>query len=524
MTIMPTCRPYLRRLACTIALLPLPLAAQDVTLTSLDGQVRLSGQLIGVADGAYTLRGQFGEVQVAIDKMRCEGTACPALPAPVTSLAIAGSDTIGEELMPLLLSGLAESQGAATRKTVIDESATAISLLEEGGSGPEIYTATVQFKGSGTGFAALLEGTAEIGMSSRAVKQEEADLFAFADLGDPTDVTQEHGFAVDGLLVIVHPDMPLAALTAAEISGLLSGRIANWQELGGPDLPVNVYSRGEKSGTFATITDTILKPYGEVLSPKATIIDRSDELSAAVAADPGAIGYAGFAFKGDSKPLKMVSSCDLISDPSAFAAKTGEYTLSRTLYLYTTNKTLSAPAQELVDFAGSAAAYPFVEKAGFLSFLPERRAQEATAESVRTAIKASTSRTEVNALRELFVDLTEWDRLSTTFRFQTGSANLDNASQRDLVRLVDYLRANPDAAEVAFVGFTDADGPFEANRALGESRAQTIANLVAKALEGSEVNTTGFQVKSYGELNPVACNDDIAGQRNNRRVEVWIHH
>jgi phosphate transport system substrate-binding protein len=524
MTTIPTCRPYLRHLICAAAFLPLPLAAQDVTLTSHDGQVRLSGQLIGVVDQAYVLRGQFGEVQVAINKMRCEGAACPALPAAVTSLAIAGSDTIGEELMPLLLSGLAEAQGAATRKTMIDDSSATISLLADQGQGDEIYAATVQFKGSGTGFAALLEGTAEIGMSSRPVKPEEAELFAFADLGDPTHVAQEHGFAVDGLLVIVHPDMPLAALTSAEISGLLSGRIANWKELGGPDLAVKVYSRGEKSGTFATITDTILKPHGEVLSPKATIIDRSDELSAAVANDPGAIGYAGFAFKGDSKPLKMVSSCDLISDPSSFAAKTGEYTLSRTLYLYTTNKELSAPARELVDFATSAAAYPFVEKAGFLSYLPERREQDATAEGVRAAIKISTSRTEVNALRELFVDLTEWDRLSTTFRFQTGSANLDNASQRDLVRLVDYLRANPDATDIAFVGFTDADGPFEANRALGASRAQTIADLVAQALQGSDVDSSTFQVKSYGELNPVACNDDIAGQRNNRRVEVWIHH
>ena len=523
MTNRQTFHPILRLLICATALLPLPLAAQDVTLTSLDGQVRLSGQLMGIADGAYVLRGQFGEVQVAVDKMHCEGQACPALPTPVNSLAIAGSDTIGEELMLLLLSGLAESQGAATRKTMIDDATAKISLLADQGRGDELYTATVQFKGSSTGFAALLEGAAEIGMSSRPAKQQELDMFAFAGLGDLTDVKQEHGFAVDGLLVIVHPDMPLVALTSAEISGLLSGRIANWKELGGPDLPVKVYSRGEKSGTFATITDAILKPHGEALSPSAIIIDRSDELSAAVANDPAAIGYIGFAFKGDSKPLKMISSCDLVSDPSSFGAKTGEYALSRTLYLYTTNKELSAPARALVDFASSAAAYPFVEKAGFLSYLPERREQSATAETVRAAIKTSTSRTETNALRELFVDLTEWDRLSTTFRFRTGSADLDNASQRDLVRLVDYLRDNPQSAQVAFVGFTDSEGPFDANRALGASRAQTIADLVTQALQGSEVDTSAFQVKSYGELNPVACNDDIAGQRNNRRVEVWIH-
>ncbi|WP_189411525.1 phosphate ABC transporter substrate-binding/OmpA family protein [Neogemmobacter tilapiae] len=500
------------------------MAAQDITLTSLDGSVRLTGELISVSEDNYVLRGEFGEVQVPTAKMRCEGAACPPMTAAAKTLAIAGSDTIGEELMPLLLSGLAEAQGAAARKTMLDETTAGFSILADGGKGDEIYAATVQFKGSSTGFAGLLEETAEIGMSSRPVKPEEVELFAFADLGDPTDLAQEHAFAVDGLLVIVHPDLPLVALNSEEISGLLSGRISNWKELGGPDLAVKVFSRSEKSGTFSTVTDAILKPHGEVMSAGATILDRSDALSAAVAQEPGAIGYVGFAFKGDSKPVKLVSSCDLINDPSAFAAKTGEYPLSRRLYLYTTNKELSRPAQDLLAFATAAAAYPFVEKAGFLSYLPERRDQNGTAETIRAAIKASTSRTEVNALRELFVDLTEWDRLSTTFRFRTGSADLDNESQRDLIRLVDYLRSSPEGTEVAFVGFTDSEGPFEANRALGESRAQTIASLVADALQETGLAPSPFVVKSYGELNPVACNDDIAGQRNNRRVEVWIHH
>lgn len=527
MTIMPTCHPVISRFRAAVLgaalFLPSPLAAQDITLISLDGTVRLSGQLIAVANDNYVLRGEFGEVQVPTAKMRCEGADCPALAEPVTQLKIAGSDTIGEELMPLLLSGLAEGQGAATRKTARDETSASVALLGEEGKGPEIFTADIEFKGSGTGFAALLDGTADIAMSSRAVKPEETEMFAFAGLGDPTDVSQEHAFAVDGLLVIVHPDLPLAALPAAEISGLLSGRIANWKELGGPDLPVTVYSRGEKSGTFSTITDTMLKPFGEAMSAKAVIIDRSDELSQAVANDPGAIGYVGFAFKGDSKPLKLVSTCNLINDPSAFTAKTGEYPLSRRLYLYTTNKALSAPAQQVIDFATASAAYPFIEKAGFLSYLPERREQTGTSEAVREAIKISTSRNEVNALRELFVDLTEWDRLSTTFRFQTGSAKLDNTSQRDLLRLVEYLQTSPAGTQVAFVGFTDSEGEFEANRALGLSRAKTISGLVAEKLGAAPVDPQAFVVKSFGELNPVACNEDIAGQKNNRRVEVWIH-
>jgi phosphate transport system substrate-binding protein len=516
---------WLCALTCATALsVPLHLAAEDITLISLDGTVRLAGQLVGVTDDHYVLKGEFGEVRVATSKMRCEGNACPPTDPADTLLRIAGSDTIGEELMPLLLAGLAESQGAASRKTTLDDTTAALSVLSDEGGGAEVFAATITSKGSGTGFVALLDGTAEVAMSSRPVKPEEADMFALAGLGNPTDGTQEHAFAVDGLLVIINPDLPIEALKSEDVSGLLSGRITTWSEVGGPDIPVKVYTRDEKSGTYATVTDAMLKPFGETMSPDAVVINRSDALSAAVAGDPGAIGYVGFAFKGDSKPVRLISACNVVNEPSAFSSKTGEYPLSRRLFLYTTNKDLPEPARDLIAFATSPAAYPFIEKAGFLSYLPETREQSQTLEAIRTAIKTSTSRAEANVLRELFVDLTEWDRLSTTFRFKTGSARLDNASEDDLVRLIDFLRTQGGSVEVAFVGFTDAEGEFEANRALGESRARTIADLVTKALKDTGIDAPAFVIKSYGELNPVACNDDVLGQKNNRRVEIWVHH
>ena len=511
---------WLRNIAAfTLAALPVQGFADDVTLTSTDGSVRLVGELLDVGEDFYLIKSRFGEVRVPASNVACEGQACPAPGTSGATLGIAGSDTIGEELMPLLLTGLAEASGGGTRKSAIDSATTAVSLIAA--DGRETLKAEIEFKGSSTGFAALLNGAADLGMSSRLAKPEEIAAFADAGLGDLTDPAQEHAFAVDGLLVIVNPALPIDALGAADIAGLLSGRITNWAEVGGPDLAVTVYSRNSKSGTYATITDVLLKPVGAEMSPNAVIVDHSDALSAAVATDTGGIGYVGFAFLGDAKSLGLISSCDLVNEPSSFNAKTGEYDLSRRLYLYNTNRALPPAATEILTFANSEGAYPYIEKAGFLSYLPEARAQTAALDGTRDAIKATASASEGAALRELFFDLTEWNRLSTTFRFRTGSAALDNTSLLEIDRLAAWLKGHPETTEIALVGFTDSDGPFEANRKLGLGRAEAVRTLIAARLADEGLTTT-LTVKSYGELNPVACNTDTAGQRNNRRVEVWV--
>jgi phosphate transport system substrate-binding protein len=505
-----------------LAFTPMTVQAQDIALKSLDGRVNLFGQLVEFSGDHYVIRSSMGDLNVAAQDMLCEGLACPVFSAIPVDLNIAGSDTIGKELMPLLISGLAEAKGAAVKKQPMDDSMMELDVIGQEGTGDELFKAIVEFKGSGTAFNALATGAAEIGMASRSVKPEEAALFADRGLGDLLDISQEHAFAVDGLLVVTHPDNPVDALAMDDIAGLLSGRITNWSEVGGPDMPVNVYSRDANSGTFSTINEVILKPSGEALSPAAIILDQNEAISQSVYEDPSAIGYLGFAFKGDTKPVQIVSACGLISEPSAFSAKTGEYPLNRKLYLYNTNQKLSPQAAELVSFAESSAAYPFIEKAGFLSYFPERMEQSARADLIRDEIKTNKSRAEVALLRELFIDLTEFDRLSTTFRFKTGSASLDNDSMRDLNRLIDFIRANPDIEELSFVGFTDSDGPFEANRDLGHDRAEALEDIVYDEL-GIEDHDDGFiTVRSFGELSPIDCNTEISGQKNNRRVEVWI--
>ena len=117
--------------------------------------------------------------------------------------------------------------------------------------------------------------------------------------------------------------------------------------------------------------------------------------------------------------------------------------------------------------------------------------------------------------------MTQYDRLSSTFRFRTGSSNLDRRGELNLERLADYLETQPEGSKVLIVGFTDDVGAFESNRDLSIGRAQqvqeTLQSFAGDRLAGIEFASAGF-----GEVSPSACNTTDNGRGINRRVEVWI--
>jgi phosphate transport system substrate-binding protein len=124
-------------------------------------------------------------------------------------------------------------------------------------------------------------------------------------------------------------------------------------------------------------------------------------------------------------------------------------------------------------------------------------------------------------MRELLVDMLQWDRLSTTLRFNSGSSTLSQKAINDVERMISYLEGLPLGTEVSVVGFTDSDGAFEANRALSIKRAESASQSVQSLGEG-RLNNITFVSKGFGELSPAACNTNAQGKGTNRRVEMWI--
>ena len=124
-------------------------------------------------------------------------------------------------------------------------------------------------------------------------------------------------------------------------------------------------------------------------------------------------------------------------------------------------------------------------------------------------------------MQQMLALMADHDRLSTTFRFRTGSSKLDERAVIDMERLTTYLESQGPGTRIKLVGFTDSVGAFQSNQILAEGRAsQVMAELAAYA--GDRLADVEMSTAAFGEIAPSACNVSDSGRAINRRVEVWI--
>lgn len=498
--------------------------AQTVVLKANDGSVDVTGELISFEDGFYTIQTLLGQMRMSASRVSCDGDACPqsVVEVAATDFTISGSGTIGDELMPLLLEGFAsEINAEANIVTSGDAGIKVATLVGDQGFGDPFAAILVASSGASEGFDDLLEGVSEIGMSSRRILPVEARALRDAGAGSMIDIKQEHVVAVDSLLLIVSQENPIDTLSVEQVAGIYSGQITNWSEVGGANLPISVYAREEGSGTRSTFESRMLAPLELTTRLDATIIDTNVDMSRSVVEDPGGIGYAGYAFQRGAKSLNLISECGIRTRPDGFSAKTEEYPLQRRLYVYNRADNVSESAQQFIDYMTTDAADGLVSKSGFIDLSIERQPQSNAGGRMRGLIRSATDQYEVSLMRQLLVEMLDWDRLSTTFRFSSGSNRMDAKAQRDMERLVAFLETQPTGTEIAVVGYTDNVGPFGANQELSESRASDVADIfidyAGDRLAGVSVTSMGF-----GELSPADCNETDSGREINRRVEIWI--
>lgn len=501
--------------------------AEVVTLSASDGSVSITGNMLGLDEGFYIVETALGTMRVDAEGVVCEGEGCPVL-APVLDVHIAGSSVIGDSLMEAMIVGQVSQQGgvAEVERNVNDEhghQATLINLIADEGYGDEIGHFAVEASDTDDGLADLLEGEeVQIAMSSRRIRPAEARRFASSGAGNMISPEQERVIAVDSLVVIVNPQNEASSITMADLDGIFSGRITNWSELGGRDVPIVAFGREEGSGSGSVFGARIFEKSGRRLSADVQTTGSNQEMIDAVNAEIGGIGFVGFAFQEGTKHLAIGSDCGIVAHPDAFTAKAEEYPLGRRLYLYNRADTTSIFAQEFLDFSISPDADDVISKAGFIGLGVLRASQASMSGRLGDMITNTVVPAELPLMRELAVDMLQFDRLSTTFRFASGSAQIEAKSLVDLGRLVSYLGNSDEEIEIALVGFSDSDGSFAANQSLSASRAQLVADAIQN-IAGDKINSNVLiTARGYGELAPSACNTSLDGKRINRRVEVWI--
>lgn len=219
--------------------------------------------------------------------------------------------------------------------------------------------------GSGTGLAALINGTVDIANASRQIKQEEIDD-AKANGVEPVEFI----IARDAIAVIVNPENPVNQLTLQQISDIYSGKLTNWKEVGGDDRPIVKLSRETNSGTHVYFLETVLRMGNSddetLFSMDTLLLPSSEGIIAEVRQNPNAIGYDGLGYvPEDLKMIAIAKEADQYVLPSIPTVNDKSYPIARDLYMYT-NGEPTGVIKEYLEWILSEEAQTIVAELGFV--------------------------------------------------------------------------------------------------------------------------------------------------------------
>ncbi|WP_237072532.1 phosphate ABC transporter substrate-binding/OmpA family protein [Pseudaestuariivita rosea] len=500
---------FMTGLAATAAL------ADRLTLRATDESLSVTGELISFDGQTYTLQTTLGVVSVPAGLVICSGPACPNV-NQATEFTIVGSQSLGQGLIPALFEAYSENVGADFRFN----SGNSTSTIEMSGSA--VADVTVEKTNSTSGLRALLDEDATFALSTRPARNRELRNFEAAGLGTLNSGAQEHIVALDGLVLITAPGNPVRAISEANAALAFGGVVTNWADLGGRNAPINVHVREPDSGAREVFDALVMRPNGYAVDGRVTVHTSDEDLVQAVLNDPNGIGFTSFANVGNAGALAIEGVCGLQTPPSAFAIKTEEYPLTRLLYMYQTNKPLPEHARGLRDFALSDAAQSIVANAGFIDQAVTSESINAQGLRIASALVAPDGAQSYEQLREMVDLLISADRLSTTYRFRTGSADLNARAQADVERLIELMQGQDFTnKELLFVGFTDSVGQADLNRELSQQRAEQVMQAIRNAAPNLS-SRVRMRAIGFGEISPLGCNETNTGRLINRRVEVWV--
>lgn len=496
--------------------------AQDVTLTSQDGQIELTGTLLGFDGEFYRVQTVYGELTIDSSGVLCQGAGCPNLQDFVAELAISGSATMGAILMPALVEGFAQRNGYEALREDVDQSHFTHSLIDSRSGKPAGHF-FFRVSNSDEGFADMLANEADVVMSLREITTPEYEMAIAAGMGDMRDARRSRVLALDAIVPIVSLANPVLEISPLEVAQLYSGEITNWKELGGADAPIALHAPAENSGLGQATVDQILEPVGLTISETAIRHTRGSTLAQAVSRDPFALGIASYAEVGGARALTLTGSCSRSLRAARRTIKTEDYPLSAPMFLYTPARRLPKIARAFLAFTGSPEAQLVIRRSGFVDQAPEEIPVDEQGNRFVNAILSAGEETDLDELQRMIQRLSPMKRLTTSFRFKTGSAELDAQSRANVLQLAQRIeQGRYDARQLLFVGFSDGDGPAQTNREIALRRAGAVRDGVLLAAEAADTSKVQMDVDAFGEAMPMACDDSSWGRQVNRRVEVWV--
>ncbi len=468
--------------------------AQDVTLIARDGGLELSGTLQAFDGEFYRILSAYGPLTVDAQGVICEGPGCPGLTAPRAVIRIVGEGDPGARILPGLIRAFADFR----RLT-----------LEVGGDATRLIDPTTGQLLAAFSFAAL-----PVAQALPLLEGGQADLVIAAETPEGLGART---LALDALVPIVAADNPIAKVSSADLARVLAGEVANWAEIGGPDMPLVLHALPADNGLQKALGARL----GRTIKAAEVHPDLT-ALAAAVARDPWAIAVTGRSSIGAAKAITLTDSCGFPLLPTPLAVKAEDYPLALPIHLLTPKRRLPLLAREFLEFLSYPQAQAAIAKSGYVDRLPERQPMTLDGLRLINAIQGAGAETTLEDLKTLVDAMDGADRLSLTFRFEDGSSTLDAASRDNLADLALLLEAAMFKGQaLVLAGFSDGSGAAEANLDLSRERAEAVAKALRDAAPGVPADRLP-QVLAFGEALPMACDETAAGRRLNRRVELWL--
>ncbi len=251
------------------------------------------------------------------------------LPLQAQKLVIKGSDTLGAKLVPMI----AEEYKAAKPGVSFEIAA----------------------EGSTTGITAIIDGTADIGMSSRRARNTE--LSGGAAKGK---TLKPIIVCYDGMAVIVNEKSPITDLNKRQVEQIFTGDVTDWSAIGGTAGTISIYTRNTSSGTYSDWKDLAMKKRDYATSSQK--MAGNEQIAAEVAKNPNGIGYVGLAYI-HAPGIKVVTIEGLAPDKDSVLSK--KYPYARPNFFYT-NGEATGEAAEFIAYVLGANGQKIVEKVGFV--------------------------------------------------------------------------------------------------------------------------------------------------------------
>ncbi len=495
---------------------------RTVSLISGDG-TRFTGNLQEYDGTNYVIESEQGVLTVRSEFVTCVGDACPDLGPVVAEFKVASPAGVGEQFIGKALNRFANEKSLNVTRS-ISYDGTEVNYLLGNNSGELVASITVTPTDDIASLKALFSGDAAFALTREAFTVEEIAGIVNMRAKDVAARLNAQTIALDALTATMNPANRVRSVSLKQMGDVLSGRVTNWKDVGGDDGAIQLHVLNADSNLARVIKRDILAPRGLRLAANVMVHETLDELNKAIADDPMAFAVSYRSQnKGNNIPTTR-NACNIFSSANSFSLQTEEYPLTMGWNLYTLQ------GQEVPDLSKSLAEYlssdegqAAAKEAGLVGLAIDKQAMSEQGERLLSAMLASSiDKAGIKVYRNYLAEVSTADRLSTTLRFVSGSAQLDDRALRDVRRISELVRKGElDGNDILLIGFSDAVGVFKNNIVLSQARAERakadILNSTIGILDAANVKTFGF-----GPVAPVGCNETLDGRQLNRRVEVWI--